>query len=251
MQTLNNQTALVTGAGSGIGQDIAVKLAQMGANVVITGRKEAPLKETAALHGNISYIVADMGKTEDVSRVLVEIKQKFNRLDIMVNNAGMAPVTPIAKFDTVFNINVRAVVDLTTQALPLLKESKGSIVNIGSAVANQPLPNMSVYSASKAALKTLTFVWAKELAKDGIRVNNIAVGPIETPIYEKTELSAEEAQAHKDRVTSLVPLGRFGQPKDISAIVALSGFRRRQLHHWRGYCRGWWIWYLKNNSGCL
>lgn len=226
MQTLNNQTALVTGAGSGIGQDIAVKLAQMGANVVITGRKEAPLKETAALHGNISYIVADAGKTEDVSRILAEIKQKFNRLDIIVNNAGMAPVTPIAEqtlaeFYTVFNINVRAVVDLTTQALPLLKESKGSIVNIGSAVANQPLPNMSVYSASKAALKTLTFVWAKELAKDGIRVNNIAVGPIETPIYDKTELSAEEAQAHKDRVTSLVPLGRFGQPKDISAIVAL------------------------------
>lgn len=226
MQTLNNQTALVTGAGSGIGQDIAVKLAQMGANVVITGRKEAPLKETAALHGNISYIVADAGKTEDVSRILAEIKQKFNRLDIIVNNAGMAPVTPIAdqtlaEFDAVFNINVRAVVDLTTQALPLLKESKGSIVNIGSAVANQPLPNMSVYSASKAALKTLTFVWAKELAKDGIRVNNIAVGPIETPIYDKTELSAEEAQAHKDRVTSLVPLGRFGQPKDISAIVAL------------------------------
>lgn len=226
MQTLNNQTALITGAGSGIGQDIAVKLAQMGANVVITGRKESPLKETAALHGNISYIVADVGKTEDVSHVLVEIKQKFNRLDIMVNNAGMAPATPIAEqtlaeFDTVFNINVRAVVDLTTQALPLLKESKGSIVNIGSAVANQPLPNMSVYSASKAALKTLTFVWAKELAKDGIRVNNIAVGPIETPIYDKTELSAEEVQAHKDRVTSLVPLGRFGQPKDISAIVAL------------------------------
>lgn len=113
MQTLNNQTALVTGAGSGIGQDIAVKLAQMGANVVITGRKEAPLKETAALHGNISYIVADAGKTEDVSRILAEIKQKFNRLDIIVNNAGMAPVTPIAEqtlaeFDTVFNINVRA-----------------------------------------------------------------------------------------------------------------------------------------------
>ena len=226
MQTLNNQTALVTGAGSGIGQDIAVKLAQMGANVVITGRKESPLKETAALHGNISYIVADAGKTEDVSRILAEIKQKFNRLDIIVNNAGMAPVTPIAdqtlaEFDAVFNINVRAVVDLTTQALPLLKESKGSIINIGSAVANLPLPNMSIYSASKAALKTLTFVWAKELAPNGIRVNNIAVGPIETPIYEKTDLSAEEAQAHKDRITSLVPLGRFGQPKDISAIVAL------------------------------
>ena len=188
--------------------------------------KPCSFKETASLHGNISYIVADVGKTEDVARVLTEIKQKFSRLDISVNNAGMVPVTPITEqtlteFDAVFNINVRAVVDLTTQALPLLKESKGSIINIRSAVANQPLPNMSIYSASKAALKTLTFVWAKELAKDGIRVNNIAVGPIETPIYEKTELSAEEAQAHKDRVTSLVPLGRFGQPKDISAIVAL------------------------------
>lgn len=224
MNTLNNKTALITGAGSGIGQAIAVKFAQAGASVLITGRKEQPLQETAALHPNIAYIVADAGKTEDVTRMLAEAQSRFGGLDIIVNNAGMAPVTPIAEqtlaeFDAVFNINVRAVVDITQQALPLLKASRGAIINIGSAVANQPLPNMSVYSASKAALKMLTFVWAKELAKDGIRVNNIAVGPIETPIYDKTELSAEEAQAHKDRVTSLVPLGRFGQPDDIASLA--------------------------------
>lgn len=222
---LTNQVALVTGAATGIGASIAVKLAELGAKVVITGRKEAPLQEAVKLHENISYITADVGKTEDVSRILSEIQRKFDRLDIIVNNAGMAPVTPIAaqtlsEFDAVFNVNVRAVVDLTQQALPMLKASQGSIINIGSAVANQPLPNMSVYSASKAAVKTLTLVWAKELAKDGIRVNNISVGPIETPIYEKTALSPEEAQAHKARVTSLVPMGRFGQPRDIADIVA-------------------------------
>lgn len=222
---LTNQVALVTGAATGIGASIAVKLAELGAKVVITGRKETSLQEAVKLHENISYITADVGKTEDVSRILSEIQRKFNRLDIIVNNAGMAPVTPIAaqtlsEFDAVFNVNVRAVVDLTQQALPMLKASQGSIINIGSAVANQPLPNMSVYSASKAAVKTLTLVWAKELAKDGIRVNNISVGPIETPIYEKTELSPEEAQAHKARVTALVPMGRFGQPKDIADIVA-------------------------------
>ncbi|WP_284602250.1 SDR family NAD(P)-dependent oxidoreductase [Dickeya dadantii] len=225
MNQLDGKTALVTGAGSGIGQSIAVKLAQEGANVVITGRSEASLKETAARHTHIHAVVADVGKTEDVARVLSEIKDRFGRLDIVVNNAGMAPVTPLAlqtlaEFDAVFNINVRAVVDIGTRTLPLLQESKGCIINISSAVANHPLPNMSVYCASKAALKTLTFVWAKELAKDGIRVNSVAVGPIETPIYEKTALSAEEAQAHKDRVTQQVPLGRFGQPQDIASIVA-------------------------------
>lgn len=171
--------------------------------------------------------MADVGQTGDVARVLDAIRERTGQLDIVVNNAGMAPVTPLAQqtlaeFDRVININLRAVVDIGVQALPLLqasKGSKGSIINISSAVANNPLPGMSVYSASKAALKTLSIVWAKELAKDGIRVNSIAVGPIETPIYEKTDLSPEEAQKHKDRVTALVPLGRFGQPQDIASLV--------------------------------
>ena len=168
--------------------------------------------------------MADVGQTGDVARVLDAIRERTGQLDIVVNNAGMAPVTPLAQqtlaeFDRVININLRAVVDIGVQALPLLQASKGSIINISSAVANNPLPGMSVYSASKAALKTLSIVWAKELAKDGIRVNSIAVGPIETPIYEKTDLSPEEAQKHKDRVTALVPLGRFGQPQDIASLV--------------------------------
>ena len=202
-----------------------MKLAERGAAVLITGRKEAPLQETAALYANIGYIVADVGDSNEVARVLREIESRSGRLDIVVNNAGMAPVTPLAaqtlaEFDAVFNINVRAVADIAQQALPLLKASKGTIINIGSAVANKPLPGMSVYCASKVALKTLTAVWARELAADGIRVNCVSVGPIETPIYEKTELSPEEAQQHKARVTQQIPLGRFGQPDDIANIVA-------------------------------
>lgn len=222
MRSLENKVALVTGAATGIGQSIAVSLARQGARVFITGRSEKSLNEAAAQHEGITALVADVGRTEDVTRVLDAIRERTGQLDIVVNNAGMAPITPLAQqtlaeFDRVININLRAVVDIGVQAL--LQASKGSIINISSAVANNPLPGMSVYSASKAALKTLSIVWAKELAKDGIRVNSIAVGPIETPIYEKTDLSPEEAQKHKDRVTALVPLGRFGQPQDIASLV--------------------------------
>lgn len=225
MSRFSGKTALVTGGGAGIGLSIALSLALEGADVIVTGRSESSLAGATSAHNNITTIVADVGKSPDVARIVEHISKDFGRLDILINNAGMAPVTVLAdqtltEFDDVFNINVRAVVDLSSRALPLLKASKGSIINISSAVASRPLPGMSVYCASKAALRTLTFVWAKELAKDGIRVNSVAVGPVETSIYEKTELSDHAAQAHKAHVTQLVPLGRFGIPQDIASAVA-------------------------------
>lgn len=180
------------------------------------------------MHQNIIPIETDIGDPNQVQALIAQVNRAFQRLDLLVHNAGMAPVTPLTEqsldeFDQVFNINVRAVVYLTQQALPLLRACQGNIINIGSAVANQPLANMSVYSASKSALKTLTLAWAKEFAKEGIRVNNIAVGPIDTPIYDKTQLSDEQAQAHKERVTQLIPLGHFGQSEDIANMVAFLG----------------------------
>ncbi|WEJ85008.1 SDR family NAD(P)-dependent oxidoreductase [Kluyvera intermedia] len=225
MSRFSGKTALVTGGGAGIGLSIALTLALEGANVIVTGWSESSLAGATAAHNNITTIVADVGKSSDVARIMEHISKDFGHLDILINNAGMAPVTVLAdqtltEFDDVFNINVRAVVDLSSRALPLLKASKGCIINISSAVASRTLPGMSVYCASKAALRTLTFVWAKELAKDGIRVNSVAVGPVETSIYEKTELSDDAALAHKDRVTQLAPLGRFGIPQDIASAVA-------------------------------
>ena len=222
---LTNKVALVTGGGSGIGRGIAYLLAKDGAKVVIIGRSVNTLLESAAQHENISYIVADIGDSADITRVLDEIKTQHGQLDILVNNAGVAPVTPLAdvdmsEFDQVFRVNVRGVVDLTKQSLDLLKASKGSVINISSAVANLPLPNMSLYSSSKAAVNSLTRVWGKELAKDGVRVNSVGVGPIETPIYDKAGLSVEEAQAHIDAVTKLIPFGRFGKVEEVASVVA-------------------------------
>jgi len=219
-----NKTVIVTGAGSGIGQSAAKSFAQAGANVLILGRTEKTLKETASLNSKISYIVADITKPEDVKKVIEEVKSKFGRLDVLVNNAGMAPVCPVIEaplnqYDSTFNTNVRALIDLTVNCYPLLKETKGNVVNISSTMITKPVPNMSIYAASKAAVYTLTRTWAKEWAKDGVRVNSVGVGPIKTPIYDKTDLSDEDAQKHKDMVKKMVPLGRYGTPDEVAPVV--------------------------------
>lgn len=224
-QKFKGKVAIVTGGGAGIGEEIAINLAEQGAKVVILGRKEAPLQAVAQKHEAISYKVADVSVSAQLEAVIQYVQETFGRLDIIVNNAGMAPVTPLDKqtmdeVEQVFGVNVYGVIDLSRQALPLLKESKGTIINIGSAVAANPPANMSLYAASKAAVVTLTKVWAKELAGAGIRVNSVSVGPIWTSIYEKTNLSEAEKKAHEDNINRMVPLGRFGSVKEVAAVVS-------------------------------
>ena len=224
-ESLNNKVALVTGAGTGIGRAIARRLADEGAHVMIVGRTENTLKETAACNEKITYRTAALESKTGIQTVVQTVSERYGRLDILVNNAGWAPVTPFAEmkieeYDKVFAINVRAVVMLTQACLPMLKETKGNILNITTTMTTNPLATMANYAASKAAVYTMTRAWAKELAKDGVRVNSLGVGPIETPIYGKTELSAEAAKAHKDMVAKSVPLGRMGQPEEVAAVAA-------------------------------
>ena len=221
---MKEKVALVTGAGSGIGQAIAKYLAEAGATVVIIGRTESTLKETAELNKNISYLVSDISIDENITAIIDEVKKRYARLDVLINNAGVAPVTPLAEvllqeYDTAFITNVRAVVDLTRQALPMLKAVRGNVINISSTAAEKPIPNMSIYSASKAAMSALTKSWAKEMAKDGVRFNNVIVGPIDTPIYDKTDLSDEGAQKHREFVLGTIPMGRYGEPNDVASAV--------------------------------
>lgn len=167
---------------------------------MITGRTHATLEESAGQHENISFVVADIGVTEDVTRLIDAVRERHGRLDTLINNAGVAPVTPFAQatlqeYDRTFQANVRGLVDLTAQALPLLKETKGNVVNLSSAAVAKTVTNMSTYSASKAAVTAYTKVWAKEFASDGVRFNIVSPGPIETPIYSKTTLSADEVVA--------------------------------------------------------
>lgn len=224
MNNLSGKTALVSGAGTGIGRGIALRMAEEGADVIIIGRTEASLQEAADQHERISHMVADIGRSEDLERVIGDIESGYGKLDILVNNAGVAPVTPfvdldIGEFDSVFRSNVRGLVELTHRALPLLKETSGNVINISTSIVDKPMANMGTYAASKAAVNMFTRVWAKELAADGIRVNSVGVGPIETPIYEKTALSQEEAQQHVDRVRTIVPLGRFGTVDEVAQVV--------------------------------
>ena len=150
---LIGKVALVTGGSSGIGRTIAERLANDGATVIIVGRKQAPLVETSQ-HHRIEYIVADIAQLDDISNVLNEIKSRFDRLDILINNAGVAPVSTlenldIQDFDPIFHINVRAPLEMMRQSLALLRQSKGNIVNITSSVSQRPLATMSLYSGSK------------------------------------------------------------------------------------------------------
>ena len=217
-----NQIALVTGGSTGIGRTVARQLAESGAQVIITGRHEETLRESASQHPNISFLVANVADPKDAVRTIEEVNRLHDRLDILVNNAGIAPFVPLDNADPahvreVFDVNVHGLVELTRLTLPLLRKSKGTIVNVATILADQPFPGNSVYCASKAAVVALTRSWAQELAADGIRVNVVSPGPIETPALGKAGVPKEQIE---QMVIPLVPLKRIGKPEEVAYVVA-------------------------------
>jgi NAD(P)-dependent dehydrogenase (short-subunit alcohol dehydrogenase family) len=225
--TFENRIALVTGGSTGIGAATALQLAEAGAKVVITGRNESTLRASAARHKNITYVVADAGKPADASRSVDEVRARFGRLDTLVNNAGVLEIAPLgdASADHVrrtWETNVLGLIETTRLALPLLRQSKGSIVNLATVIADQPFPNMSVYCASKAAVLALTRSWAQELGPDGVRVNAVSPGPIETPMFtaEKLGVSAQALERIAAGVLGQVPMNRFGKPEEVAQVIA-------------------------------
>lgn len=224
-QVLENKVALVTGGSSGIGAAIAKAFAQQGAKVIITGRKEQPLIETAASQSGISWVQADMTKTEDIQKITQKIDRDFKgQLDILVNNAGWCPVQSIKDmniddYNKAFDLDVKAVVDTTLQMLPKLLKSQGSIINLSSVGASHPGVNLSLYTGAKAAIENFTRVWALELAADQIRVNAIAPGAIDTAIWEVPGLTEEQSKKHKDSIAAGIPMIRMGRPEEVAAVA--------------------------------
>jgi NAD(P)-dependent dehydrogenase (short-subunit alcohol dehydrogenase family) len=221
---LESKVALVTGGSTGIGRAVALELAQGGAQVVVTGRHEHQLRETVTQHTGITSVVADVARLADAATTLEEVRCRHHRLDILVNNAGIAPVAPLSDATPehvrqIFDVNVSGLIEVTRHALPLLRQTRGTIVNVASVAADQPFANLSVYSASKAAVLALTRAWARELAAQGIRVNVVSPGPIETPILGKTGLSKEQLDELGSGMMSQVPLGRFGKPEEVASVV--------------------------------
>lgn len=224
-RTFDSKVALVTGGSTGIGRATALALAHAGAQVVITGRNRSSLEEAAAQHHSIGWLAADVARVEDARTTVEEVRRRHGRLDILVNNAGIAPIAPLESATPeharqVLDVNVFGLIEITRQALPLLRESKGSIVNVSSIAADQPFPNMSVYAASKAAVLALTRSWAQELAAAGIRVNAVSPGPIETPILEKSGMSQADLDRFASQIVAQVPLKRLGKPEEVAEVIA-------------------------------
>jgi NAD(P)-dependent dehydrogenase (short-subunit alcohol dehydrogenase family) len=222
-----NKVALVTGGSTGIGAAVAKQLAERGAKVIITGRTESTLRTAAAQHSAITFVVADVASAADATRTIDEVKRRHGALDVLVNNAGIAEVAPLsdaspAHARRTFDTNVLGLIELTRLALPLLRHSKGNIVNVASVIADEPFANMSVYCASKGAVVALTRSWAQELAAEGVRVNVVSPGPIETPIYQpdKLKLSAAQVQELAGQVLAKVPSNRFGKPEEVAEVIS-------------------------------
>ena len=226
MAKLDKKVVVVTGGSSGIGRAIAKRFAKEGAHVVIVGRKEAALKETAVFDEKISYVVGDITRTETIERVIDTVEKNFNgQLDVLVNNAGWCPVQPITAltiedYDRAFNLDVRALVNMTIHALPLIRRAKGTIINLSSVGATHRAPNLSMYVGAKAAVENFTRVWALELACEGVRVNAIAPGAIRTNIWNVTDLSPEAAKKHEESIAAGIPFGRFGTPDEVANLAA-------------------------------
>jgi NAD(P)-dependent dehydrogenase (short-subunit alcohol dehydrogenase family) len=177
----------------------------------------------------MDFIVADAADPEDASRTIATTIERWGRLDVLVNNAGAGAIlrleaaTPAA-ITEIFAANVFGPSLLATAALPHLKATHGTIVNVSSTFGHKAAAALSHYAASKAALEHLTRCWALELADQGVRVNAVAPGPTETDfLIERMRLSSEEAEAVKAEERSRIPLGRRGVPEEVARwIVTLA-----------------------------
>ncbi|MCI3242022.1 SDR family NAD(P)-dependent oxidoreductase [Streptomyces spinosisporus] len=216
-----SRVAIVTGAGSGIGRATAIALAESGARVLGVGRRKEALEETARAHSDIAVLPLDIC-AEGAAHVAVDTAvAMWGRLDLLVNNAGATALMPLAETDrgvvtTLFELNVTAPSLLAAAALPHLRASSGSIVNVSSTYGHRPLAGGAHYAATKSAVEQLTRSWALELAPEGVRVNAIAPGPTETEVLASAGLSPGDVAAVRSQERERIPTGRLGRPGDVA-----------------------------------
>jgi NAD(P)-dependent dehydrogenase (short-subunit alcohol dehydrogenase family) len=229
VSTFAEKVILITGGSSGIGHAAAIRFAERGANVVVTGRRAGPLGETAAAHRNIIGVVADAADEDDAAIAVKAALDRWGRLDVLVNNAGAGAILTLAdataeRITQILSVNVLGPSLLARAALPHLIATRGSIVNISSTFGHRPAAALSHYAASKAALEQLTRCWALELAPSGVRVNAVAAGPTESgALTGMMNLTPEQAEAIKEQERERIPLKRRGQPDDVARwIMALA-----------------------------
>lgn len=230
MQRLEGKVAVVTGGNSGIGLATAERFLEEGARVAISGRNQKTLAEAAKKLGNdVLAIQADTAHLAEVQRFLGEVSKKFGKIDVLFINAGVAKFAPLtetpeALFDEQFDINIKGAYFTIQKAVPYLNDGASIILNT-SVADSTGTPATSVYSATKAALRSLARTAAAELVERNIRVNAVAPGPIVTPIFGRTGLPQQVIDDWAKDLVGKVPMKRFGQPEEVAGVVAFLASR--------------------------
>jgi NAD(P)-dependent dehydrogenase (short-subunit alcohol dehydrogenase family) len=224
MSRLSGKKAVITGGNSGIGAAAAELFIKEGAEVLITGRRKEEVERTVERLGkNAHGLISDAGNMDHVRVLKAGVQKAFPAIDVLFVNAGIAVFTPFADsdeamFDEQMNINFKGAFHTTRELVPLMKDG-GSIILTSSILADLGIAGSTVYSASKAALKSLAKTLAVELATRNIRVNTISPGPINTPIYGKMGMPEDVLTAFAASVQAKIPLNRFGTPEEVAQVA--------------------------------
>ena len=222
---LEGKIAVITGGNSGIGLATAKRFVSDGAYVFITGRRQNELDATVSEIGkNVTGIQGDVSNLADLDRLYTTVKDQKDHIDILFANAGIGKFAPLgeiseAHFDKIFGINVKGVLFSVQKALPLFQDG-GSIILNASIAASKGMEALSVYSATKAAVRSFARTWTIDLKHRKIRVNAVSPGPIDTPGVKGLAQSKEEIEQLKKSLITSVPMDRMGSPDEIAKVVS-------------------------------
>jgi NAD(P)-dependent dehydrogenase (short-subunit alcohol dehydrogenase family) len=224
MGKLEGKIALVTGGNSGIGLATAKQFVNEGAYVFITGRRDRELGAAVKEIGkNVTAVQGDVSNLDDLDRLFAQIKREKGKLDIVFANAGIAQYGALGKiteelYDSIFGINVKGVLFTVQKALPLMPDGSAIILN-ASIVGSKGFSSNSIYSATKAAIRSFARTWTTDLKDRRIRVNAVSPGSIDTPGLKGLLASSETGQQRAKMISTSVPLGRLGTPDEIAKAV--------------------------------
>jgi NAD(P)-dependent dehydrogenase (short-subunit alcohol dehydrogenase family) len=222
---LKGKIAVITGGNSGIGLATAKRFVSEGAYVFITGRRQKELDlAVSEIGNNIRGIQGDVSNLVDLDKLYNTVKDQKGRIDILFANAGIAEFAPLGEiseehFDKIFGINVKGLLFTVQKVLPILQDH-GSIILNASIGSSKGVEESSVYSATKAAVRSFARTWTVDLKHRKIRVNVISPGPIETPIFTSLMQDEEQSEQFKKNLVNTVPMGRMGNPDEIAKVVS-------------------------------
>jgi NAD(P)-dependent dehydrogenase (short-subunit alcohol dehydrogenase family) len=224
MGKLDGKIALITGGSSGIGLATAKRFVSEGAYVFVTGRRDAELSAAVKeIRENVTGIKGDVSSLEDLDRLYAHIAREKGRLDVVFANAGVAKYAPLGEiteevYDSIFDINVKGLLFTVQKALPLLPDGASIVLN-ASIVGSKGLASNSVYSATKAAVRSFARTWTTDLGARRIRVNAVSPGSTDTPGFDDLLASSPTGAERRKSIGSSVPLGRLGTPDEVAKAV--------------------------------